>query len=434
MAAPLTDSQISEIKQLLLENELTQKEIGERYSRSRSTISDIATNRIYKGIDPKIMPVKIPGGQQKHLNLEQQNLALVGQIENLRQERNLLKRQLRAAAKRDAVVDDIATRLAPIIKPMPKSAKIRLKSEKKTIEETLVLVLSDVHADQVVTPEEVDGLECFDFPVAVRRAEVLVTDMLDFALRSLSNFNFKKLVILGLGDYTSGVIHGHANRSYFGDAFTNDLAIAQLFAYMFTELAAHFDQVDVVNIIGNHGRLTEKYEYTKESVRANHDTLIMKIAEIHCKNFDNLNFVFPLGLSRIHPINGWNFYLHHGHGQKGGTETWNRAKRKSQTIVPLHKGDVHYLVTGHFHTEGAVRVSGGATLIGNGAFLATDPFAYQAIEEAGEPCQIIFGVHKDRGVTWRLPIKIRTPDEDQGPRRYKLPMLENEDSLRRHSV
>jgi len=421
---PLTDQQISEIKQLLLENKLTQKEIGDKYARSRSTISDIATSRLYKEIEPLIMPVKMPGGQQKHLNLEQQNLALIGKIENLTQDRNLLRRQLKAAAKRDAVVDDIVTRLTPIIKPMPKPKKVRLSTSSKMVEETLVLVLSDVHADQVVTPEEVDGLECFDFPIAVRRAEVLVQEIIKWSLQSLSNFNFKKLVIFGLGDYTSGSIHGHEQRSYFGPGYDNDLATAQLFAYMFAELSSHYEEIDVVNITGNHGRLTEKIEFTKEAVAANHDTLIMKIAQVHCKNIDNLNFVFPNGLSHIHCINGWNFYLHHGHGQKGGSETWSRAKRKSQTIVPHHKGNVHYIVTGHFHTEGAVRVSGGATLIGNGAFLATDPYCYQSIEEAGEPCQFIFGVHPRNGVSWRLPIKIRTPDESKGPQRYRIPMLD----------
>jgi hypothetical protein len=71
-----------------------------------------------------------------------------------------------------------------------------------------------------------------------------------------------------------------------------------------------------------------------------------------------------------------------------------------------------------------VRVSGGATLIGNGAFLACDSFSYQSLQESGEPCQLIFGVHKCRGVTWRLPIKLRTEAEKNGPQRYQLPMLE----------
>jgi transcriptional regulator with XRE-family HTH domain len=352
MAVPkLNEHDVEQIKHLLLANELTQKEIGLRFDVSRSTISDIATGRIYKDVAPNLMPVKIAGGQTKHLNLEQQNLALIGQLENTRQERNLLKRQLIAAAKRDAVVDEIARSLTPAIKPMKAPKKISLKPKSRAIEETLVLLLSDVHADQIVTPEEVDGLEQFDFPVAVCRAETLIQDMLNFCLTSLSNFRFKKLVIFGLGDYTSGEIHGHVNKSYFQDQFKNDLAIAQLFAYMFTELSAHFDEIEVVSIIGNHGRLTDKIEYTKEAVSANHDTLIMKIAEIHCKKIKNLSFLFPDGLSHIYDIDGWNFYLHHGHGKRSGSDIWTRAKRKSQTIVPLHRGSCARLWWRYSHWE-----------------------------------------------------------------------------------
>jgi len=434
MTTPLTDTQISEIKQLLLDNELTQKEIGKRYGRARSTISDIATNRLYRDVEPKLMPNKIPGGQQKHLNLEQQNLALVGQVENLRQERNLLKRQLRASAKRDAVVDEIVERLAPIIKPMPRLTPVKIKTPSGAKENVLALVFSDVHGDQIVRPEEVDGLEDFDLRICVRRAEVLVHDLIQVARTTFANLKFTKLVIFAIGDFTSGEIHGHVHKSFFGCQFTNDLALAELFAMMFTELAAHFPEIEIVCLSGNHGRLTDKIEYTKEAVEGNHDTLIMKVAQIHCKNIPNINFVFPMGLSCIHEVYGWNFYLHHGHGQRGSSEIWNRAKKKAGTIVPLHRGRVHYLVTGHFHAEGSVRASGGAKLIGNGAFLACDSFSYQALEEASEPCQVIFTIDPKRGASWQLPLMLRTPDEKDGPQRYNLPCLSNEDSLRRNTV
>lgn len=356
----------------------------------------------------------------KHLNLETQNLALVGQLENTRQERNLLKRQLKAATRRTAIVDNVVEQLAPIIKPLKPAAPFKAKATGQVIDETLVLLLSDNHADQVVTPGEVDGLEEYDFPISVRRHEVLVEELLKWTQNSLSNFRFKKLMIFGLGDYTSGEIHGHANRSYFGESFTNDLAIAQLFGQMFRELAAHFEEVEIVTIIGNHGRLTEKIEFTKEAVAANHDTLIMKIASIYCQNINNIKFDFPSGLSTIKEVEGWNFFLHHGHGKKGGSKVWAQAEKKAGTIVPLHKGKVHYFCSGHFHSQGEAPANGGARMLANGAFLSCDPYSYQSLEAASEPCQLIFGVHKNNGVTWRLPIKLRTSDEWAGPQRYKV--------------
>lgn len=410
---------VSKVKKHLLENKLTQKQIGELFGISRSLVSDIATNRAYRDVEPVLRPRKIPGGQVKHLNLETQNIALIGQINNLRDERNLLKRQLKHASKRIAVVDGIVEQLSPIIQPIKPLKPVKVPKG-KGINETMVLMFSDNHCDQVVTPEEVDGLETYNFPISARRHEVLVEELLKWKNNSLANFNFKNLVVFGLGDYTSGEIHGAANRSYFGDSFTNDLAIAQLFAQVMTELAANFETVRVVNITGNHGRLTDKIEFTKEAVAANHDTLIMKIAEVHCQNVPNLEFVFPAGLSTVETVENWNFFLHHGHGKKGSNETWSRAKRKSQTIVPLHRGAVHYFCSGHFHTPGDVAVSGGATMLGNGAFLGCDQYSYQSIDEAGTPSQLIFGVHAKNGVTWRLPIRLRSDNEQAGPQRYQI--------------
>jgi len=219
-------TQVKAIKELLLENKLTQKEIGAKFDISRSMVSEIATNRCYKEIEPLLQPRKIPGGQPKHLNLETQNVALFGQIENLRQERNLLKRQLKAASKRISVVDGIVEQLEPIIQPIKPLKKFKPKVQgRDTIDETLVLMLSDTHCDQVVTPDEVDGLEDYDFRVSARRAEVLIEEMLKFTKESLNHFRFRKLVIMGLGDYTSGQIHDAHIRSYFAQQTSGRIVV-----------------------------------------------------------------------------------------------------------------------------------------------------------------------------------------------------------------
>jgi len=407
---------VKKIKQLLLENELTQKQIADKFDISRSAVSNIATNRQYRDVEPKLQAVKIPGGQQKHLNLETQNLALVGQIENLRQERNLLKRQLRAAAKRSSVVDSIVEQLIPLVRPLKPLKPYKPIKKGKTVTETMGLLLSDNHCDQVVSPEEVDGLECHDFPISVRRHEILVEEIIKWKERCLTNFYFPKLRVFALGDYTSGEIHGHANRSYYGEQFTNDLAIADLFAQMFRELAGHFEEVIVDDVIGNHGRLTEKIEFTKEAVAGNHDRLIMKIAAVHCKDIPNITFNFAPGLSTIVEELGWKFFLHHGHGKKGSGKPWIQAEKKAGSIVPMHRGAIDYFCSGHFHSQGEAPATGGARMLGNGAFLACDQYSYQSLEVASDPCQLLFGIHENNGVSWRLPIRVRSGDQ---PQRYQ---------------
>lgn len=410
---------VKKIKQLLLENKLTQAEIGEMFGVSRGPISDIACNKKHADVEPLLQPMRIPGGQPKNLNLETQNVALMGQIENLRQERNLLKRQLRAASSRIAVVDSIVQDLTPIIKPLSPGPVYRTHPRKHLITEDMVLLYSDSHCDQVVIPEEVDGLEEYNFPIAARRHEAMVEELLKWKNEILTQYDFRRLHVFGLGDYTSGEIHGHVNKSYFGCQFTNDLAIAQLLAQMFRELATSFEEVNVWSIIGNHGRLTDKYEFDTTAVAANHDTLIMKIAEVYCRDLKNLKFHFPPGLSAVVNVEGYNFFLHHGHGKKGGHEAWQQAKSKAGSIVPLHRGMIDYFCSGHYHSSGEAPARGGARMLANGAFLATDPYAYQSLEEASEPTQLLFGVHKNNGVTWRFPIQVRRPNQ-AGPQRYEI--------------
>ena len=422
----MTEKEVISIKEALIEGVLTQKQIADEFGTSRSTVSNIATGRVYKNVGPGMVPQKIQGGQMRSKSIEEQNIALMGALENLRDERNLLRRQLKTAAKKSS---DVLSTVAAEVTPIKPPRRIKKRSAKSTIDETLVMVLSDTHLDEVVTREEVEGLEEFNYIIGARRCEVLVEDTLRFTQETLKNFRFKKLVIFGLGDYGSFSIHDHTKESFFQDVFRNSIAIGQLFANMFSELSPHFDDIEVHNITGNHGRLTAQSGYGKRDAAANYDDLVMRITEMQCSQHDNIKFCYPEGVSAIVDVEGYNFHLSHGHTKGGGSAAWNRAKKLSQTLIPLHGGTIDYMVSGHYHTSGLVTVSGGATLIANGALLACDQFSLQALGEASQPSQFIFGVHKNRGVTWRLPIQVATQDESNGPQRYDLPCLRDWDHV-----
>lgn len=421
---------VVQIKYDIIAGELTQEEIGDKYGVSRSVVSNIATARSYKEVGPSMTPFKIKTNQRRSLSVEEQNVSLIGQLANVTVERNKLRRQLKSVAQDKASIDLILEQLAPNVGAIPSPGRLTLpKRPKGSVEETLVLVLSDTHLDEVVTPQEVEGLENFNFIVGARRCENLIESTLKFTQETLGNFRFKRLVIFGLGDYGSFAIHDHTKDSFFGDVHRNCLAIGQLFGCMIAELAPYFEVVDVYNITGNHGRMTEQYGYGKKDAAANYDDLTMRITELHCREITNVKFHFPEGMSAIVDVEGYNFHLSHGHTQKGGAAAWGRAKRMSQTLLPLHGGTIDYVVQGHYHTAGLVSVSGGATLIGNGALLACDQYSLQSLGEASQPSQYIFGVHKDRGVTWRLPVQVSSQDDVNGPQRYDLPCLRDWDHV-----
>ena len=74
-------------------------------------------------------------------------------------------------------------------------------------------------------------------------------------------------------------------------------------------------------------------------------------------------------------------------------------------------------MSGHFHTSGALADVQGEMLM-NGAWVATDPYSYNSLTAYKEPTQLLHGVHERYGVSWRLPVKLKCPDEK--PARYKI--------------
>ena len=411
---------VAAIKRDINSGKFTQPEIASRRNVSRSTVSDIACGRSYGDVGPAITVARSAGGQVKTEDIEQQNISLIGQVGNLRDERNRLRRQLQAASKRLSVVDSVAEELQGIIAPLPAPKVFTLKRDSKNlVDETLVLVLSDSHCDEVVDLEETDGLEEFNFKVACRRAEVLTDCAIEFSQQTLAGYRFKNLVILALGDFGSFDIHNHEKRSYFGNSFKSSLAIGQLFALMYRDFSQYFEKVEIITVSGNHGRLTEKIELN-HAAHENYDYLTQKIAQVYCKDLGNVEFIFPNAFSTMVDIQGHIFHVSHGHTAKSSSAAWNRGKKFATNLGDLHGGKISYFVQGHYHTAGDIALSPSSTLIANGAWLATDQFAYQNLLVAGDPMQMLFGVHRKWGATWRLPIKIRSASEKNGPTRYKI--------------
>ena len=120
-----------------------------------------------------------------------------------------------------------------------------------------------------------------------------------------SKFYFPVLWVLAYGDYTSGEIHKACERSYYRNQFKNCLAIGQLHALMYRDLAAHFEQVHVLYLAGNHGRRTPKKDYL--GANDNWDYLVAEVARLHCRELGTSTSQIPDAWSANVNINGVGF-------------------------------------------------------------------------------------------------------------------------------
>jgi len=409
----LNNETVAKIKDSILRGQLTQKQIGKEYGVSRSVISDIACGRVHKDVKP----------DTEATTEETEILHLQAEIIHLREERNEARRKLKQAAKTVGLFTAVAEELEERVTPMTALPKARPPIRPgPSIEEHLVLHLSDGHHDQIVTRDDTGGMEEYNFPISMCRAERLVDSTLKWTQQTLTNFKFPSLTVLAYGDHTSGEIHGAANRSYFRNCFKNSHAIGQLHALMFRDFAPYFDQVNIIYVPGNHGRRSMKKDY--HGAHDNWDYLIGKTAQLYCRDLPNVQFQIPNSFSAYVDIGGVGFHISHGDDVKSslGIPWYGLEKRRHRlmSLENVRQGTpIRYFCCGHFHRPGTTTEVNGEMIL-NGAWPASDAYAFNALAGFTEPSQLIHGVNKKHGITWRLPVKLRCDYESRGPRRYKL--------------
>ena len=412
-----------------LATDVTQAMIAKKHKISRSTVSDIATGRIHKDIPwPNGEPVpKRSGGQRKKLSehdpTNNRILELEAEVIHLTEERNRERAKSKASAKTQGLFRAISLEMAERIRPF-KALPLQLEYRRKAqITEHCVLHLSDGHHDQVIRPEQVNGFEEYNFPISCTRGERLVETVLEWTQDTLApKFYFPVLWVLAYGDHSSGEIHKACERSYYRNQFKNCLAIGQLHALMYRDFAQHFEQVNVLYLSGNHGRRTPKKDYY--GANDNWDYLIAEIARLHCHEIGNVHFQIPDAWSANININGVGFNIAHGDDCRSSLGIpWYGLVRRQKGLIALGAAAggqrVRYYCVGHHHSASTLSDIDGELMI-NGAWLGTDPFAYNSLSGYQEPSQWLHGVNPKHGITWRMKVQLRSDKEKEGPKRYLI--------------
>lgn len=360
-------------------------------------------------------------------NVLSESERLASQLTLCREELAKTKTQLKRAQMKGGVLEALSEQLQSLVSPLtplPRAKKIIRPGDSEINEEDLVMLVSDQHADEVVEPKKVGGLEKYDFGVALCRAEKLVDTTLKFTQKTLSNYKFRTLHMLDLGDATNGCIHDAESHSHYRNILKNSQAIAEMKALMLRDLAPHFDEIRYVGISGNHGRRTAKKNF--EGPHDNFDYCINLHTSSLCRDIKNIKFWLPDAWSVNYFIQGWGFNLSHGDGVK----SWNSIpfygiERRTRRLVALHNATdlkITYWLLGHHHMLSTMSDLMGETII-NGAWCGTNPYSYEEFGGYRLPQQLIFGVHPKQGISWRMNVRLKDADaEKKGPERYGVVM------------
>lgn len=413
---PKTQETIDKIEKDISEGLLSLRKIAAKHAVHNSYVSKVRDGKVKPLISAsKPIEQQVDPTNQRILELDAKLIAC-------NDERRRLTAAYAAAQRQnslfEAVVDEMRTVITPIT-PLPRT--IKAKRCEQSIRESCVLHLSDEHADSIVLPHQVGGVERYDFRIALRRAEKLVDTTIRFTQSTLANYDFHTLWIFANGDHVSGEIHNATDHSFYRNSFRNALAVGQLHSCMFRDLASHFQNVKVVYTSGNHGRRSQKKDY--HNPHNNWDYLVAEIAKLHCSNLENVDFLIPDSFAINVDIEGYGFCVSHGDDIRSWNGIpWYGIERKTRRWTALNAAtnrNIKYYCFGHFHNPASQTSLDGETII-NGSWVATDPYAYNALSVFSEPSQWLHGVHPEHGISWRLKVTLRSEGEHLGPVRYSI--------------
>jgi hypothetical protein len=340
---------------------------------------------------------------------------LVSDRENRKETRDAAfwRKQAIDLQKKLADAEHIAEQLAgirhqPIIVPPWTST---LKGGGKQKKAVIGLLVSDVHAGEVVRADELDGLNEFNLDVCRRRLRRLFSAACEIGPRWLSDCECQGAFLALGGDLISGSIHEELRM-------TNQLQDHGQVKFIVEELSIGIDQlidkfgrVLIASVPGNHGRTTFK-DTSKLYSNLNYDTFIADMIRDRYRNDGRIIFWGGYSTDQFVPIFNWVVHLTHGH--KTGTGGGNGFAGPDLPIVRGGKkiaeqqGSVgrriHLQLRGHLHYS-----TNPGRILSNGSIPGMTEYSRDLRAAIEPPRQWLFLLHEKWCLRERMDVQLEDP-------------------------
>ena len=329
-------------------------------------------------------------GSDELQRLRRQRDAAAAESQRLAEELNSLKRTLE-------VIDTLeGSRLEPPTWLSP--AKPRQSAA------TLVVMLSDLHLDEVVNPEEVDFLNAYNREIAKMRLERWAQNVVKLARHHLNGVKYDGVVILLGGDIFSGDIHEELKETNADTILGSVHYWSEHIAAAIDMLLTEFKRGVVASVVGNHGRTTRKPR-AKLRARTNFDWLLAKSLERHFKSDRRVTFQVPEGADVLVTIYGQGHLMTHGDQANGGSgiggiwpPVMRLRARKAQRYLAVG-ANFATLWMGHWHQYIST-----PSLVVNGSLKGVDEYCFVQNFGYEVPQQALAIVAPEKGIIVHAPV------------------------------
>ena len=327
-------------------------------------------------------------------------------VAELRRDRDSARHALKLAT---AELEALSARLALVeqitdLDPTP-PRWLTPKRKRTAHHATVTTILSDMHFDEVVNPDEIGGVNAYDRDIATKRLRRYFDQVVTVSRDYMAGVTFDGCVLMLGGDGVSGNIHDELRESNDAPIAATVLYWSEMLAAGIDQLAGEFGRVHVPCVVGNHGRMTRKPR-AKGRAQDNWDWLMAQLVARLFRDDDRVTFTIPDSAECHFDLYGSTTYrLEHGDSARGGggwigaTGPVMRRHQKITTATAAMDRPFDHLVVGHWHT-----LVWGSGFTINGSLKGYDEYA--AISGFGfeQPQQAMWLTTPERGITLQAPV------------------------------
>jgi len=291
--------------------------------------------------------------------------------------------------------------------------KITLKEPKPyltkgTREEVSILTLSDCHIGSLNTVfDKITGkkLTTYNEKIFGQELQTLQDSIVEIHGILSHSYSLKKLVIFVLGDILTN------DRVFEGQEWEIEKTVGlqlwdgvNYFTKFFNNLLAIYDTIEIIGMVGNHGRSKPLKDSDDEPVESNFEYHLYRIWQKQFEESKRIKVIVPNTRRYIYNVNGWNHMIEHGDAIKGMSE-YTQIKQIKDLYVNCGEFDVFQM--GHVHSIKEIEVSDKIIAKVNGAWIEKDNYAYRKFKTYSIPKQWFFGCSKSRPETWSYKLDLR---------------------------
>lgn len=324
----------------------------------------------------KAIAASVVDGVLDHLATEQQ-LAVDAELARLRAEVATLKNRYRAALSQIDRERERADALVQL-RGIPAAPLRASGSAHERHSATMVVLLSDIHCEEVVRPETVNGRNEYNLSICDERLAELQERFVEMLANERRLADINRVVVWLGGDMISGMIHPELAEENSLHPLAAIRWIGERLRRFVDCASDNADDVIVATSCGNHGRTTDKMRTLEADTSYEHHLyLTMQAAESR----SNVRWQVGEGHLNYLDLDGYVIRFSHGHSVKyqsgiGGIHV--PLKKKIAAWDATQRADLTCI--GHWH-----QFSAGRNYVTNGSVIGQSAYAVRIGADGSEP-------------------------------------------------